>query len=377
MKASGFEARQKNWARNWLFETALPYWADAGVDHAGGGVFEALFMDGAPCVDMVKRFRVQARQVYSFAHAYKLGWSRGIEALRPPLEFMMRHCWLDQGGWGHLYNRDGSVNDPTLDTYDQAFALLGLGWAYDVTGETSLYNAAKTTMNVVKSRLRHPLIGYAEGVPARGSRRANPHMHLFEVALHWMQLHQDDEMAALAAEIHELFVQKFCVDGLLREYFREDLSPLDDSADPSLLHLEPGHLLEWASLLNWYERLAGVKTASTAVLEAFSDAYAASSDSGLIMDKCTDTGAALETVTSRLWPQTEYIRLKLESGRPGQKQKGLEMLERLKTNFLTVDGQMNGLWHDKVDGRGAIISDRAPASSLYHFIGALLPLLHD
>ena len=200
-------------------------------------------------------------------------------------------------------------------------------------------------------------------------------MHLFETAMHWMEIFNDEQMADLADEIFEIFTQRFCVDGLLRECFHEDLTPLPDRANKRYRYLEPGHLLEWAYLLRRYEKLTGKKTYTTAVLEAFTEAYGIAPHTGLIANHCLPDGSFPDQVTSRLWPQTEYIRLKLSKNNPVDHRKGLEMLERTKTYFLTMDGEHMGYWHDEVDADGKLISNNSPASSLYHIIGCLMPLI--
>ncbi|MEO0783820.1 MAG: AGE family epimerase/isomerase [Pseudomonadota bacterium] len=374
-EAPTFETRCRGWARKYFFDIALPRWAEDGVDREMGGVHEALDHSGTPLSDMPKRFRVQARQVYTYAHAYTLGWARGIEALIPPLNFMLEHCWMENGGWGHTFNRDGSPLDASLDTYDHAFALLALGWAYKVTGEKDLLNKAKATMSILRTELRHPQLGYIEGIPAKTARRANPHMHLFEAAMHWMALHQDEEMADLADEIFQLYTEHLCVDGLLREYFNDDLSLLSERTDPALLQVEPGHLIEWAFLLNRYEQLTGKASQTTSTLEAFGEAWGTNRKTGLLMDQCGADGRLPETVLSRLWPQTEYVRLKLMRPEPEERIKGLEMLERVKEMYLSPNGTPDGIWFDQLDQTGNVISKCAPASSFYHLLGCLEPLI--
>jgi len=374
-RSKSFESRARGWARNWLFNQALPLWADIGLDREYGGAYEALNLDGKPITEMGRRFRVQARQVYAFAQAYELGWKQGADALLSPLNYMLDHCWLDTGGWGHVFNRDGTVKDNRIDTYDQAFALLGLGWAYKVTGEKRVLEAANKTKELLFNQLRHPIIGFVEGLPSSTPRRANPHMHLFETAMHWMELFNDEQMADLADEIFEIYTQRFCVDGLLREYFHEDLTPLPDRANAKYKLLEPGHLLEWAHLLRRYEKLTGYKTNTTAVLEAFSDTYGIAENTGLVMNNCYPDGSHPQNVQSRLWPQTEYIRLKLSNKTAAERRKGLEMLERLKKYYLNVDGEHMGYWHDEINENGDVVSMNSPASTLYHVIGCLMPLL--
>ena len=60
------------WARN----DALPLWWRVGADHRNGGFFDSMTLDGAPTT-VPKRARVQARQVYVYATAGKMGWFEG------------------------------------------------------------------------------------------------------------------------------------------------------------------------------------------------------------------------------------------------------------------------------------------------------------
>ena len=61
-------------ARAWLFGSALPLWAAAGFDPKTGLFQEKLDRDGH-AVPGPRRVRVQARQLYVFAQAGRLGWS--------------------------------------------------------------------------------------------------------------------------------------------------------------------------------------------------------------------------------------------------------------------------------------------------------------
>ena len=374
--AEGHEAKLRAWARNWLFHTALPLWSEEGLDEVHGGAYDGLDFEGRALIDRPKRFRVQARQIYTFAHAYHLGWRPGLEAMASPLAFIEQHAWReDVGGWAYSFTRDGQMMDQTADSYEQSFGLLALAWAYKVSGETRLREMATATMDFLDRRLRHPKRGFHEGDPTRGARRANPHMHLFEAAMAWMELHGDDRMARLADEMYHLYVDQFCVDGLLREYFNDDLSVISDQPDPDLLMLEPGHLMEWAYLLRRYKKLTGTSTPTIATLEAFADTFGTSIDTGLVIDHCHVDGVQPEKLTSRLWPQTEYIRLKLNRSDPREHHKAFDMLERVKLRYLNVNGAVSGHWHDMVDGQGGVMSTFSPTSSFYHIMGGIAPLV--
>ena len=191
----------------------------------------------------------------------------------------------------------------------------------------------------------------------------------------WMQLHNSDRMARFAKEIVGLFKSHFCVGGLLREYFSDDLSPLPADANTMDLAVEPGHLIEWSYLLKLYETLTGEATESVATMEAFSDAYGINPLNGLVMDHVHPNGQMVSAPQSRLWPQTEYIRLKLQSGTDKNLVDALKMMERLFANYFVFEGELTGYWRDQLSADGQDLINRAPASSFYHILGCLVPLL--
>ncbi len=63
-------------ARAWMFEAALPLWAERGVDRVDGGFYEELDPEGRPTACDFKRVRVMCRQIYVFSHGAVLGFRR-------------------------------------------------------------------------------------------------------------------------------------------------------------------------------------------------------------------------------------------------------------------------------------------------------------
>ncbi|MAK60891.1 MAG: mannose-1-phosphate guanylyltransferase/mannose-6-phosphate isomerase [Ponticaulis sp.] len=363
-------------ARAWLFDKALPFWTDVGVDHERGGVYEAVDLSGRPLETLPKRVRVQARQVYVFSHAKMLGYSGAENAISQPLQFLLKYGQRDDGGFHHVLAPDGAVIDDTVDTYDHAFVLMSLAWAYKATGNTELKSVAEGVMDFIETKLAHPVLGFEEGYPApTGLRRANPHMHLLEAAMAWMKLHQNERMANLASRIVNLFKTNLCVDGLLREYFDGNLATIPENCTELERAVEPGHLYEWAYLLRLHEKLSGVKTPQSATLEAFADAYGINPLTGLVMDHVKVDGSLMDAPTSRLWPQTEYIRLKLQSGTTHGLDSALSMLDLLTDNYLRFDGITPGYWRDQLSADGQNLVEKSPASSFYHILGCLEPLV--
>ncbi|MFC6199708.1 AGE family epimerase/isomerase [Ponticaulis profundi] len=362
--------------RSWLFDTALPFWGETGIDRINGGSYEAVDFFGKPLEDLNKRTLVQARQTYVFAHSFVLGHRQSKESMAEPLEFLIRYGQQSPGRFAHKLTPEGQVFDSKFDTYDHAFILFALAWAYQVTGEPSLLKTAEDTMEFILTDLRHPHGGFREDLSStNGLRRANPHMHLFEAALAWMELHEHERMSELAKELYDLFHTKFWKSGLLREFFLDDLSLPTQTDDPVRLAIEPGHFYEWAYLLNEYEKLTGRTSLAPAVLEAFADRYGHDRTNGLVVDHTKINGEHFTPTSSRLWPQTEFVRLKISHNDPREEAEALSAIETFMSKFFTFNGSMPGYWRDKVSSNGVNLVDRSPASSFYHILGCFEPIL--
>src|SRR3990167_5448258 len=71
--------RRAKEARSWLFDSCFPLWAEHGLTAAG--LFpEVLSLDHDILPRETTRVRVQARQTYVFAEAWRLGWKRDTAA---------------------------------------------------------------------------------------------------------------------------------------------------------------------------------------------------------------------------------------------------------------------------------------------------------
>ena len=89
-----------------------------------------------------------------------------------------------------------------------------------------------------------------------------------------------------------------------------------------------------------------------------------------------ETSGAIRTAQARLWPQTEWAKAALilcENTTGAEREIFLEhaaMAVRAIQAYLTPDG----FWHDKMTADGYFVDEPAPASSLYHILGAALQL---
>src|SRR5262245_41745120 len=115
-------------ARHWMFEEALPFWAERGIDRALGGYVEQLRLDGTDAAVDFKRVRVICRQIYVFSHATVLGRREYLPLARHGYEFLIAKAWQGPDrGWARTLDRFGGVKDGTPDLYDHAFVLFALG----------------------------------------------------------------------------------------------------------------------------------------------------------------------------------------------------------------------------------------------------------
>jgi mannose/cellobiose epimerase-like protein (N-acyl-D-glucosamine 2-epimerase family) len=192
--------------RTWMFDHALPLWAERGWDHVNGGPVEELALDGGLSDPGFKRVRVFCRQVYAFSHAYLLGWQPGITHAKKMCEAMVAHCWQGPDlGWAKLVTSDNQVLEPTTDLYDNAFALFSLGWFYRVSPTPDVLDMMQQTVTLIDTKMRHPKLGFWHQLPSKGPRLQNPHMHSLEACLACYESTQDPIFARLAREIIGLF----------------------------------------------------------------------------------------------------------------------------------------------------------------------------
>ena len=249
--------RLRDELKAWALDHAFPLWWEVGADHVKGGFFEKIAQDGTP-VEAPRRARVQPRQIYSYAVAGLLGWTGPWkQALNHGLDFYLAKYRRPDGFMRTLVASDGAPLDDKVDLYDQAFGLFGLAMAAQVLPErTDLPVLAAQLRDRLHAELKHPVAGFEESVPRSLPLLSNPHMHLFEASLAWLEVSGEARWRSMADEIAELALSKFIdpVSGGLREYYDGDWNPAPGVTGRII---EPGHQFEWAWLLLRWGKLAG------------------------------------------------------------------------------------------------------------------------
>lgn len=358
-------AERLDLAQAWAFEAALPYWLERGVDRRNGGAVEALTFDGQDASIPFKRIRVTCRQIYVFSHAAMLGWTDGLETALAFGRWLKDRAWRPDGaGFVRRLTATGDDLDPTIDLYDNAFALFAFAWLYKASGESWAAAAAAQTHDAIRATLAHPMGGYWHDEAKAGHRLQNPHMHLIEASLVAFEATGDGRYLEEAKAIAALFRTRFFDGVTLAENFTDAWARAPGDAGRLV---EPGHMMEWAWILGQYRRLAGEDMSGPmAALIDFAELWGVDRATGLTWNAVRDDGAPLDR-GSRTWPNTERLKAAVAAteilGRNAAPAADAA-LAALQDRYLT--GAPNGGWQDHFDANGRAVAPNMPTSTLYH-----------
>jgi len=351
--------------RGWLRETALPRWIDHGFDSDTGAFHERLDFDANP-IAFPRRLTVQARQVFVYAHAILRGWIADTGQVRIAFDAMIdRYRGRDgQPGFVFTVAANGTVVDGKRDLYAHAFVMLAASAYFRLTGDEQAITLVDETLAFIDTAMAAPNGGYLDFLPNPPDRlRQNPHMHLFEALLALYEATGDAAYLGRAGEIFGLFRTRFFqpANGTIAEYFDADWSPENGTN----AMWEPGHHMEWAWLLTDYQRLTGTTTGK--IVDRLLDvAYAQGVlPGGMIVDEVRGDGTIVKK-SCRTWPLTEAakaqaVRLTFDPKAP---ERLASALDGLYDRYLAP--VKPGLWHDHFAEDGTLLTDYAPASTLYH-----------
>ncbi|MBB2169639.1 mannose-6-phosphate isomerase [Gluconacetobacter aggeris] len=364
--------------RGWLTTQALPLWSNEGFDDRRHLYHERLTWDGAPIAMAQLRLMVQARQVATYCRAALDGlYDVSTQAIRclDEVERLYRHC-DGASGWIFSLAPDGTPADRKRDLYAHAFILFAYAWAYELTKEEHYRRIARETVEEVHKIFAAANGGFSDAVPAPDTvRRQNPHMHLLEAYLALFEATREqfylDHAKALVKFALGRFIDKRS--DMLLEFFDAEWVPCEVYGKN---RVEPGHLFEWAWLLREYERLVGFGGEKAAQIAGTADRLFAAGisvgidpETGIAFDAMTEEGVVYERST-RIWPQTELMRLLCQRRRLGLLNDAI-LLVRLSHVFFGryAPQRLSGGWIDRLDSSLTPLVDYMPASSLYHIYG--------
>ena len=107
-----------------------------------------------------------------------------------------------------------------------------------------------------------------------------------------------------------------------------------------------------------------------AKLITFADANGLDRKRGVAVNGIELDGSVADA-TARLWPQTERIRAYLIDRHDGDEARLREAIDSLSRYF---DTPLPGLWYENLAADGRFVVEAAPATSLYHIVGAISEL---
>jgi mannose/cellobiose epimerase-like protein (N-acyl-D-glucosamine 2-epimerase family) len=352
--------------RHWLSENVFPLWTEKGIDPRNGSFIESLSADKVPTA-VPRRAMVQARQIYVYTEAVKMGLLKPVEAtpiVAAATEFLISNYSLPSGAFLHAVTAEGKAESLQSELYSQAFVLFGLARAYELLGRAEIKKRALDLLKYLQTERRNPAGGYTEVKNDETVYQSNPHMHLFEAAIAWVAADRNPQWRALAEELNDLGRDKFFNPevGALAEHFTADWQPLREDGK---FFFEPGHQYEWAWLFCQYAKVSNSAAGDLpAKLFAFAEEHGVQKSTGLALDEIW-SDFKIKKATARFWPQCERIKTALELGNTTAADEAMNAL------WLYLDSPAKGLWQDTKDESGAFIPQATKASSLYHILNAM------
>ncbi len=356
-------------ARAWMFEAALPLWAERGLDRVDGGFYEELDANGHPTACDFKRVRVVCRQIYVFSHAALLGWRPGAAVAEWGHKYLVTQARLRDGGWARRLSRRGAVIDATVDLYELAFVIFAMAWRYRASADTEARTLALETLSFIRERMRAPNGGFWHTLPLTFIRAQNPHMHLAEACLAGFEATGDEIFLDTAREVVQLFATRFFDPRTLGERFNQTWERVGGG-------VEPGHHFEWTWILAHYQRLTGETVTSLAARSAeFAERHGVDPNTRAVYDALNQDGSVLSS-SSRLWPNTERIKAALGLFElDGRDPRGaLASSAGLIFGRYFADN-LPGLWTDQFDADGKPLTNVTPTSCVYHLFLAFSEML--
>ena len=351
----------------WLREEAWPLWWKQGRKK-NGLFYEALDFTGTPVPGDVARVRVQARQIYSMALAWKMGFRK--KSLPKKLETSINRfydsCIGPEGLPGMLVDiENGELTDPQPNLYVTAFTLMALAQSRKVLGGRTIDSKIGQLLDNIDRHLALPDgNGYRETLPSNTIRHQNPHMHLFESLLVLFK-------ATSRADVHDR--AESLLNFMQDTFFDSRSGVVQEKVNPNLemtaSQYEPGHSMEWIWLLGLRSRLFKVPLDPFAVR-----LYVHYRSAGIPPGQapmCMTVDHKAVDPTRRLWSQTESLKAHLTIAELGPAELALpalhdaiECAENIHDEWL--DTEYRGTWYDHLDANGELIAKDVPGSMCYH-----------
>ena len=359
--------------RRWLTEAAYPRWADRGVNAKNGGFVEVLGQNGVT-LGAPLRARVHPRQVYAFAQAARFGWhGDAVGIIRRGIDYFLTYYRRADGLFRTLADVDGTPLDDRALLYDQAFALLGFAAAATALDARAEFQARALDLRAaIASRLGANDGAFRSGDEADGERESNPHMHLLEACLAWEDVSHEKEWGDWSRDLVSLALARFIRrdSGAVAEAYTSAWQSAPGLAGRII---EPGHQFEWAALLlrSKLRHTAPVRDAALRLI-AIGEQHGVRNH--VVVNALLDD-FTIHDCNARLWPQTERLKAAVSAARITDGAEYWSMAQDAAASLLPyLETPLAGLWFDVQLPGGNLVDSPAPASTLYHLVGAIAAL---
>lgn len=361
---------------NWLSTDALSLWVDNGYDEKFGLFHERLDFSGRPLEALPRRLMVQCRQLYVLAHLSLRGMRDSRALIDRTWQQVLRRFYRKDlpHRWAFSIGPDGEIHDCKCDSYTLAFLLFALAWLYRLKPDPSYLALADEVFAVLEGPLAASKGGVIDALPRPdGFLRQNPTMHLLEACLALYESAGRPQDLTRARALHANFSTQMLwrAQAALPEQ-HDDAWNAEGIADN---WYEPGHHFEWVWLLRRFSVLSDVNVDDD-VRILLSRAEREGIDAeGFAVERVSILGGA-PVGSRRSWGTCEYLKACAAEAEatPAEadkwRDKAASALAALHSGFLSIEP--SGLWRDRIDAQGKTLSADVPASSLYHFVFALM-----
>jgi N-acylglucosamine 2-epimerase len=143
-----------------LFNHILPFWMANGIDHESGGYFTCFTNNGEKLLSTDKYVWSQGRFIWIFSKLFELkGNPDYLDLAKAGVDFLMAHCFLDDGSCAFLLDRKGTPKEPepgkgyNYSIYADCFAVLGFAKYAAMSKEYSVLEVALKLYDLILRRV--------------------------------------------------------------------------------------------------------------------------------------------------------------------------------------------------------------------------------
>ena len=358
--------------RKHLTDGIIPFWKKMR-DDKNGGYYGYMDHDLRVDENAVKGCILNSRITWFFANAYlQLGDESLLEEARHGYEFMQKYCVdQEQGGVYWSVRADGTPEDTTKHTYNQAFSIYALSSYYDASKDESALKLAKELFHIIEERCMDE-IGYKEAFDREfreiendklsengviADKTMNTLLHVFEAYTELYRVDGDEAVKKRLMWILDTIAEKIYNPALHRQevFFDREMNSILD------LH-SYGHDIETAWLIRRGTDILGEKSYEEKmlpiVLDLTGQTYKTAFDGKSFANEC-EKGVVDE---NRIWwVQAEALVGFLNGYQLAPEHEEYLEAARAQWTFIrdhVIDKRSGSEWFWDVDKEGKAVSDK-------------------